>query len=144
MGLALHRREALRGLKIADEEIDPREEHRRASLAYLVWLLAIIERIAPSDEASSWYRLQMAQALRFGNAAALAALAALIWPLLATYIVQDLGAALWIYGAAFVLDAVLLVVWAALAVRYSRLAARGTYFELTRLGLPKGSRGSKR
>jgi hypothetical protein len=57
-------------------------------------------------------------------------LAALVWPFVLSVLIGNVVATLWIYGVAIVLDIVLLVVWALLAIRYSRAAGRGELFDV--------------
>jgi hypothetical protein len=103
--------------------------------------VAIYERIAPRTDASGWYRFHLRQALWFGNIAALAALVALLWPLILSLIVTNVVATIWIYILAMLLDIALFVLWLLLAMRYSRRAAAGALFTvpwLARLtGTPK-------
>lgn len=115
------------------------DEERRVAQAYLVWPLAIAERISARDDASHWYKFHLRQALWFGNALALAWLVALVWPLVLSGLVQDLTATLWIYGVALTLDTALLVLGVIAAVRYSRRAGRGAFFVIPWLARVTGS-----
>jgi hypothetical protein len=110
-----------------------RGESHLVALAYLIWPVAIYERIAPRPQASAWYRFHIRQALGFGGAAALWALLALVWPLLASLALQSLTATIAVYALAIVLDIVLVSLWFVLALRYSRRAAAGALFTVPRL-----------
>ncbi|MDQ2992490.1 MAG: hypothetical protein M3R30_06705 [Candidatus Eremiobacteraeota bacterium] len=96
-------------------------------------------RVAPRDDGSHWYRFHLRQALWFGNLAAIAGLVALLWPLVLASFVADVGATIWIYGLALVIDSAFLVAWIVLAVRYSRRAARGEFFVIPLVARVTGS-----
>jgi|GEM_PF-5140504 hypothetical protein len=81
----------------------------------------------------------MSQALRFGLVTTGAWVVALAWPLALSLLIGDVRVTLIAYTVAFVLDLVLLVGWAVLAIRYAGLASRGVYFEIDFWGLPKGT-----
>ena len=72
----------------------------------------------------------MRQALWFGNIAALGALVAFAWPLVASLSIANIGATLWIYGLGLLIDIAYFVLWLLLAMRYSRRAARGELFTI--------------
>jgi uncharacterized Tic20 family protein len=72
----------------------------------------------------------MRQALWFGVIAAAIGLVALLWPLLASFIVTNVPAMIWLYVFAMLLDIALLVLWLVLAARYSRRAANGELFDV--------------
>lgn len=130
MGGPLPRSETPHRFQIATPVDRADAETRIVSLAYLVWPVAIYDRIAPRADASNWYRFHMRQALWFGNLAAAASLAAFLWPLLASFFVTGIGATIWMYVVAMVLDAALFVLWLILAIRYSQRAARGELFDI--------------
>ncbi len=100
------------------------------SQAYFAWPIALVERIAPREERSTWYRLQMRQAGWFGAIATLVGLLALSWPLVASFLLPDPRTIVWLYVLAMLLDAALFVLWLVLAIRYSRRAGRGELFEI--------------
>lgn len=70
----------------------------------------------------------MKQAYRFGLRWFWIALAALVWPLLVSLLTGNATVTIVIYALALLLDAALFVIWLRLALRYSRLAARGESF----------------
>ena len=98
--------------------------------------MAVYETLAVKEQQSNWFQFHTRQALWFGILAAAAAFVALLWPLLASAIVGTLaggavvGATLWIYGLAFLVDLAVFAVVLVLAVGYSRRAARGEMFEI--------------
>lgn len=98
--------------------------------------MAVYETLAVKEQQSNWFQFHTRQALWFGILAATAAFVALLWPLVASAIVGTLagsavvGATIWIYGVAFVLDLAAFAVVLVLAVGYSRRAARGEMFEI--------------
>jgi hypothetical protein len=108
----------------------PQAEQRRAALAYLFWPAALYEQFVEREPASSWYRLQIRQAMRFGVRWSGAMAAALLWPLICSLLIENLTATLIAYGIAIVIDAAVFVVWLRLALRYSKQAARGKTFSL--------------
>lgn len=139
MGGALRRREAADRSAIETPTDRVSAEQRLAALAYLVWPVAVYDRIAPRPEASNWYRVHLRQALKFGNRAALAALVAFLWPLLLSFFVTSVVATIWIYVIAMLIDIALFVLWLVAAIRYSQRAGRGELFEipwLSRTGKP--------
>jgi predicted metal-binding membrane protein len=85
----------------------------------------------------------MRQAFRFGAASALVAAIALFWPLVASFFVGGVGVIIWMYGVAIVLDIVAFVVWLGLAIRYSRRAAQGEFFDLPWLSALTGRASRK-
>ena len=112
-------------------------------MAYLAWPLAVYDRIAPREEASNWYRFQMRQALWFGNCAIAAGFAALLWPLLASFVLTDATVTIWLYAVAMLLDAALFVWWLIWALRYSRRASHGDLFIVPWLSRLTGTRSQK-
>jgi hypothetical protein len=100
------------------------------SLAYIVWPFALYERVASRSGASAWYQFHLRQALWFGGLFAVAGFVALVWPLLASFILTGILTTIVIYVAAMVLDLALFVLWFVLAVRYSRRAADGELFDI--------------
>lgn len=96
----------------------------------MVWPAALYEYYVEREPASSWYRMQIGQAVRFGAVFAVLAIAALAWPLVLSLLFANLIATLVFYGIALVLDCVLFVVWLSRALRYSKRAARGETFML--------------
>jgi Na+/melibiose symporter-like transporter len=82
------------------------------------------------EPASSWYRVQVRQAVRFGTRSAGLALAALLWPLIGSLLVGNVAVTLMMYAVAIVLDCALFVIWLRHALRYSKRAARGETFDL--------------
>jgi hypothetical protein len=101
--------------------------------------LAIAERLAPRDDASHWYKFHLRQALWFGSALVGAWFVALVWPLVASSLIDNLTATLWIYGIGLLLDAILLIAGMVAAVRYSRRAGRGAFFVIPWLARVTGS-----
>lgn len=130
MGGALRRREAADRGAIATPSERVSAESKIASLAYLVWPVAVYDRIAPRPEASSWYRFHLRQALWFGNIAATVALLAFLWPLLLSFVVSSVVATIWIYAFAMLLDIALFVLWLITAMRYSQRAGRSELFDV--------------
>jgi uncharacterized membrane protein len=130
LGRALSRREASNRTAITTPSDRVAAESRIVSLAYLVWPVAIYDRIAPRAEASQWYRFHLRQALWFGNIAALVALAAFLWPLLLSFAFANPTAIIWLYVLAMLADVALFVLWLVLAIRYSRRASQGELFEI--------------
>ena len=72
----------------------------------------------------------MRQALWFGNLSWGIGVAALFWPLLASFLVTNVAVTIWLYAFALLIDTVLFFVWLVLAVRYSRRAAAGELFDV--------------
>jgi hypothetical protein len=99
-------------------------------LAYLVWPVAVYDFIARRPDGSHWYRFHMRQALKFGNAAALAALVALLWPLVVSFFLTGIAVTIWLYAIAIVIDVTLAAIWAVLAIQYGRRAANGRLFDI--------------
>ena len=130
---ALHRRETAR-IALNGENADA--EHRRAAWNYLIWPMAVYETFVVRSTKSNWFEFHTRQALWFGILAAIAALVALSWPLIASGIVAgaavgaSVGATIWIYAFAILIDFVVFAVVLTFAVRYSRRAARGEMFEI--------------
>jgi hypothetical protein len=112
-------------------------------LAYLAWPIAVYDRIAPREEASSWYRFQMRQALWFGNLAVFLGFVAFAWPLAASFFVTDISVTIWLYSVAMAIDAVLFVWWLVLALRYSRRAGHGDLFDVPWVAKLTGTRSQK-
>ncbi len=119
------------------------DEARLCGLAYLVWPIALYERLAPRQDASSWYRVHMRQALRFGLAWMLVGAVALIWPLAASTVVRSVGGLLTLYAVAVVLDVALAGAWCIGALRYGRRAGQGAFFTIGWFGSPGGARARK-
>lgn len=132
MAGTLPRREALPGnsLTIATEIERAAEEQRRAALGYLIWPAALYEQLVEREPASSWYRRQVRQAVRFGVVSTVIGFAALLWPLVLSLLFANLTATLVFYGLAIVLDFALFVMWLKRAIGYSKRAARGETFSL--------------
>jgi hypothetical protein len=95
-----------------------------------VWPAALYEQFVEREPASSWYRLQIRQAVRFGVRSTGIGVAALLWPLVASLLIPNITLILGVYVVAMVLDVVLFVVWLRHAMLYSKRAARGETFEL--------------
>jgi len=72
----------------------------------------------------------MKQALGFGLLSSALGLAALAWPLLLSVLIGNVVATLWIYGLAIIVDLALLTLWLYLAIRYSRRAGNGEFFDI--------------
>jgi hypothetical protein len=85
----------------------------------------------------------MRQALWFGNFAALIALTALLWPLLASFAITDVTVTIWLYALAMLIDVVLFCGWLVLALRYSRRASRGELFEVPWVARLTGTRSQE-
>ena len=115
---------------IASQENRAEEEQRRAALGYLIWPAALYERYAEREPASSWYRTQVRQAVRFGLRASAAGVAALVWPLLFSLAFPNVVATLAAYSVAILLDVILFAGWLRHALRYRKRAARGETFAL--------------
>lgn len=132
MVFALSGRETLHcpAVTITQQESRADEEQRRAALGYLVWPAALYEQFVEREPASTWYRLQIAQAVRFGIRSTAIGIAALVWPLIVSLLVGSLTFTLVAYVIALVLDAALFVLWLRHALRYSKRAARGETFAL--------------
>jgi len=130
--LALFGRETFYRAKVAiTPDVDrANAEHRRAALGYLFWPAALYEHYVEREPASSWYRLQVRQALRFGVRSTAVAIGALLWPLIGSLLIGNVAFTLVMYALAIVLDCVLFVIWLRHAVRYSKRAARGETFDL--------------
>lgn len=96
-----------------------------------MWPAALYERIVDRQPASSWYRQQIAQALRFGLWSSLIGFVALLWPLAASLLIGSITVTLVVYAIAFVLDVVLAILWTVKATAYSKAASRGETFALT-------------
>ena len=88
-----------------------------------------------------WYRGQMHQARWFGAAALAVAAVALLWPFLLSAVVGNVTAIIAFYIFALLLDLALLVVWLIAALRYSRRAAHGEWFEIPWLRRSRGRSG---
>lgn len=99
-------------------------------MGYLIWPAAIYEQFVEREPASSWYRQQIRQAVRFGVRSTLVGLSALVWPLVLSLLCGNLTATLVFYAVAIVLDCALFVIWLKRAVGYSKRAARGETFGL--------------
>lgn len=128
---ALYRRETRSGIEIENDR--PAQEQRRASLGYLIWPVAVYERIVDREPASSWFRFMVAQALAWGLFVSLVGLGALLWPLVISLIFPNAIGVLWIYGLALTIDVALFAVWLIQAVGYSKQASRGKMFEIARV-----------
>ncbi|MBV8198440.1 MAG: hypothetical protein JO263_09910 [Candidatus Eremiobacteraeota bacterium] len=102
-----------------------------------------MERIAPRDERSNWYRFHMRQAFWFGAVWAAIAFAALAWPLGASFIVGSVGVTIVLYAVAIVADLALFVVWLVQAMRLSARASRGELFNVPWLERFTGSWSGK-
>jgi hypothetical protein len=85
------------------------------------------------EPASSWYRFHVAQAVAYGLYVCAIALAALLWPLFVSLIFANGIAVLWIYAVALLVDIALFAIWLMVAVGYSKQAARGKMFEISRI-----------
>jgi hypothetical protein len=72
----------------------------------------------------------MKQALWFGLVSSAVGLVALAWPLLLTLAIPNVLFTIWVYVVAMVLDVALFVLWAVLALRYSRRASQGDLFDV--------------
>jgi hypothetical protein len=59
--------------------------------------------------------------------------------LVLTSLVASVGATIWIYALALLIDCALLVAWIVLALRYSRRAARGEFFVIPWVARVTGS-----
>lgn len=130
---ALHRRQTAR---IALDKESAPSEHQRAAWNYLIWPMAFYETFSVRDTKSNWFEFHTRQALWFGILAGTVALVAFLWPLVLSAVVAGLapgasiGATIWIYALAIVIDFVVFAVLLTFAVRYSRRAARGEMFEI--------------
>jgi hypothetical protein len=93
------------------------------------------------EPASSWYRQQVRQALKFGVRSAIVGVAALLWPLLLSLLTGNVIVTLVVYGIAMILDVVLAAMWFTRAFSYSRRAARGETFTLGTQAAPVRTRG---
>lgn len=82
------------------------------------------------EPASSWYRQQVRQALKFGVRSAVWGTIALLWPLVLSLVTGNLTVTLVVYVIAMVLDVVLFAGWLKRALQYSRRASRGETFSL--------------
>lgn len=120
------------------------EEARLVSTAYYAWPIAVFEQIAPREGASSWYRFHMRQAFWFGGIAAVAGTLALLWPLLASFVVSSVIATIWLYVLAMLIDLGLFGTWLVLAIRYSRRAASGELFDVPMVVRLTGASARKR
>jgi hypothetical protein len=141
LGVALPRREAFRRNTLNNGTADRAEEEARiVSLAYLVWPIPLYDRVAPRENASHYYRFHMRQALWFGTLSAAAALVALLWPLLISFVLTSTTATIWVYAVAMLLDVALFTTWLVLALRYGRRAGAGTLFDVPFLARLTGSR----
>jgi hypothetical protein len=129
---ALSRRETLHrdSLTITTETDRAADEQRRAALGYLIWPAAVYEQFVEREPASSWYRRQVKQAVRFGAVSSIIGLAALLWPLILSLLFGNLTATLVFYVVAIALDIALFVMWLKRALGYSKRAARGETFSL--------------
>lgn len=96
----------------------------------MVWPAALYEQYVEREPASSWYRQQVRQALRFGVRTAIWGTVALLWPLLLSLLTGNLTVTLIAYGVAMVLDVVLFAGWLKRALSYSKRASRGETFAL--------------
>jgi uncharacterized membrane protein len=137
LGFTVHRRQALLERKASGRRAiitTPPDrvaaETRAASLAYLIWPLALTERVTPRPDASQWFRFHMRQARWFGALAAVIGFAALLWPLLLSLVIANPTATIWIYGVAMLADLTLFVLWLVLAMRYSQRAEQGELFDV--------------
>ena len=98
--------------------------------------MAVYETVAVREEKSNWFQFHTRQALWFGILAGAAAFVALVWPLVVSAIVGAaassavIGATIWIYAFAFLIDLAVFAVVLTLALRYSRRAAAGEMFEI--------------
>ncbi len=139
MGCAVCRREAPNRVPIATTPKRVDDESRLASLAYVLWPVALYDRIAPRPDASNWYKFHLRQALWFGTVAALAALVAFLWPLVLSLFVSSVVATIWVYVFAMLLDLALFVFWLVHAIRYSQRAASGELFTISKLSRLTGN-----
>ncbi len=129
----MYRREDADRISIDDPE-RALHEHQRASLAYLLWPVALYEQIVERATASRWYRYHIGQAFLFGAFGVAAAVLALSWPLVLALLLGNVPATLAIYAVAILLDAALFFAWLAAAIAYGKKAARGEAFEIRFLG----------
>lgn len=93
------------------------------------------------EPASSWYRQQVRQALKFGMLSAAIGTAALLWPLVLTLIAGNATFTLVVYGIAMILDIVLFITWLKRAFLYSKRASRGETFTLQKPTAAAPTRG---
>lgn len=110
----------------------------------MVWPLALYEVVAPRPDSSSWYRFHMRQALVFGLEAGVIGFVALIWPLLASFLLSNVTAMIWLYAFAMLLDLGLFGWWLLLAARYSRRAGNGELFDVPWVVRLTGASSQKR
>lgn len=109
-----------------------------------MWPAALYESYVEREPASSWYRLQIRQALRFGITSAVAGTIALVWPLVLSLIVANLTATIVFYAIAIVLDCMVFGIWLTRALAYSKRAARGETFSIPAFRLPTTRRVSEK
>jgi MFS family permease len=86
----------------------------------------------------------MRQALWFGLLSTGIGLGALGWPLLASALIGNVAATIWIYAFAMLADVALFAWWLVLALRYARRADRGELFEVPLVSRLKGALSRKR
>lgn len=96
----------------------------------MIWPAALYEYYVEREPASSWYRQQVRQALKFGVRSALWGTLALVWPLVLSLLTGNPTVTLVVYGIAIVLDFVLFAGWLKRALWYSKRASRGETFAL--------------
>jgi len=86
----------------------------------------------------------MHQAFWFGLISGALAVAALLWPLLASFVISNVTITIWVYAIALLLDGGLLTWWFVLAARYSRRAAHGDLFDVPWVSRLTGSTSRNR
>ncbi|HEY1975543.1 MAG TPA: hypothetical protein VGG89_03240 [Candidatus Baltobacteraceae bacterium] len=86
----------------------------------------------------------MRQALWFGLEAGVIGFVALVWPLLASFLISNVTAMIWVYVFAMIVDLALFVWWMLIAARYGRRAGSGQLFDVPWVVRLTGASSQKR
>ncbi|GAC1657513.1 MAG: hypothetical protein NVS9B12_09630 [Vulcanimicrobiaceae bacterium] len=122
--------------RIAINKDSAGDEHRRAAWNYLIWPMAVYETFVVRESKSNWFEFHTRQALWFGILAGAGVLVAFSWPVVVSAAIAGvltgpaLGAIIWIYAFAILIDFAVFAIALTYAVRSSRRAARGEMFEI--------------
>jgi uncharacterized membrane protein len=112
--------------------IEEQQDYQGASVAYLVWPLALAALLREAPAASRWTRIHTRQALTFGLAASIGYVILLALPLIIVIADASISTGMteWVYTAGLVADAIVFVILMVLAFSYAARAARGELFTI--------------
>ncbi len=97
-----------------------------------MWPLALANIVREGGDATIWGRLHARQALAFGAAASLAFFVVLTFPLATVLVFPAISitATIVVYTIGLIADALVGILWLALAVRFAARTARGELFSI--------------